>query len=102
MDPPNLATLQNAIKQLYNRDSAHLFTVPVKEVYAGRLLWQGNVETFSLLGEGTARRCYAWTNETDGNEITVVLEITPVVSPVTAVRSTIVANLFRKRTQKFS
>ena len=100
MSPPSLVAIQSAIQKMSGRESAHLQTVPVKETYAGRLIWEGNVEVFSLLGEGASRRCYVWADGTDGNKITVVLEVPPVVSPVTAVRSKIVKELLTKRTQK--
>jgi hypothetical protein len=59
----------------------------------GRVVWEGAVEVFALLGHDEALRCYAWGRQRDegGWEITTVLAIPPVLSAETAVKAAIIA-----------
>jgi hypothetical protein len=70
--------------------------MPVHEVFRGQTVWQGRVEVFSLTGHPKANKAYAWSHldgaDDEGERIVTVLEIPPVVSPVTAVRASIVAD----------
>lgn len=92
-----LAEVELAITRLHGCKARHERTVPVREVFRGRTAWEGQVEIYALTGHPKAKRCYAWGHlKDDGNpEITTVLEIPPVVSPETAVRTAIVAKLKR-------
>lgn len=91
-----IAELKAKIRLLHGCEGTHRETVPVKEVFLGETVWEGEVEVFDLSGHAKAKRCYAWgyTNEKypDKLDVIAVLEIPPVVSPVTAVRAAIVAN----------
>jgi len=89
-----LEEVQHAIKQLHGCESKHVETVPVKEVFKGKTVWEGDVEVFDLTGHPKAKRAYAWgyPNGKGGLEVVAVLEIPPVESPVTAVRAAIVAS----------
>jgi hypothetical protein len=74
-----------------------LETVPVHEVFRGETVWKGEVEVFELSGHPKAKRCYAWIHK-DGKDdqderAVAVLKIPPVVSPQTAVRVSIVADV---------
>lgn len=88
-----LAELQHAIKQLHGCEARHVATTPVKEVFKGQTVWEGEVETFDLTGHAKAKRAYAWgyPNGRGGLEVVAVLEIPPVESPQTAVKAAIVA-----------
>lgn len=90
-----LSEIRTAIKQLHGCESTHLETVPVKEVFKGQTVWEGEVEVFALTGHPKARKCYAWGYpypvEGPKRQIVAVLEIPPVESPQTAVRAAIVA-----------
>jgi hypothetical protein len=85
--------LQDVIKQLHGGEATHVESVPVKEVFQGRTIWEGIVEVFDLEGHPKANRVYAWTHETDMPEHptrhVAVLHIHPVTSPVMAVRAAI-------------
>ncbi len=50
-------------------------SVPVKEVFEGKIVWEGSVEIFTLRN-AKAKRCYAWGQPKAGGgwEITTVLE----------------------------
>jgi hypothetical protein len=65
--------------------------VPVTLVRLGGIEWDGEVGIFLLTGHPRARRCYAWgtprSDEAGPRDITTVLELPPVVSAETAVRS---------------
>lgn len=85
--------LQNAIHKLHGCEAFYLETVPVVESFQGQIVWEGDVEVFSLRGHPKARRCYAWSHETEdkGKRFVAVLELPPVDSAQTAVRAAIVA-----------
>ena len=57
--------LRDVIRRLHGADATHIESVPVKEIYKGRTLWDGIVEVFDLKGHPTAHRIYAWAHETD-------------------------------------
>jgi hypothetical protein len=71
--------------------------VPVREVFQGKTIWQGNVKIFDLYGHPKAKRAYAWSHlDGDNDERTrfvAVLEIAPVESPETAVKVAIAAEV---------
>ena len=85
-----------AVSQLYNCGAIWRETVPVHEVFRGQTVWQGEVEVFDLTGHPKAKRAYGWSHrdgrDDQGERFVTVLEIPPVVSPLTAVRVSIVAD----------
>jgi hypothetical protein len=94
-----LEELDGAIVKLHGCEGTHVASVPVREVFQGKVAWEGVVEVFKLTddpkrGHPVAKHCYAWgyKNEKGGWEITTVLEIPPVVSPQTAVKAAIAAH----------
>ena len=86
--------LQAAVSELHGAPARHLETVRVREVHAGAVAWEGEVEVFALEGHPQAERCYAWiATLDDGTERTyAVLHVPPVDSPSAAVRAAIVAD----------
>ena len=91
--------LQSAITRLHGCQSAYLETVPVSEVFQGEIVWQGDVEVFEIHGHPTAKRCYAWSHDTDktGKRFVAVLELPPVDSAQSAVKAAIVEEYRGKR-----
>lgn len=91
-----LARLQVAVEQLHKCGALHRETVPVHEVFQGQTVWQGEVEVFDLTGHPKAKRAYAWSHREgpndQGERFVAVLEVPPVVSPITAVRASIMAD----------
>ena len=68
-------------------------SVPVKETFEGRTVWEGVVEVFDLIDHSTATRCYAWSyvvDDTEKRRFFAILHQGPVDSPVAAVRAAIV------------
>ena len=86
--------LQKAIRDLHGVESEHVESVPVKEVFQGQTVWEGVVEVFQLKGHPTAPKAYAWAHSTDdpNNPMrhVTVLHVAPVISPILAVRASIV------------
>jgi hypothetical protein len=77
--------LQQVIFHLHKTDSTWVESVPVREVFNGKPLWQGDVEVFDLTGHPKAKRCYGWTYGQPEQFITI-LELPPVDSPESAVK----------------
>lgn len=95
--------LADVIKHLHGGKAAHVETVAVKEVHQGQTVWEGEVEVFDLDGHPKASRVYAWAHETDDADKpkrhVTVLHIPPVVSPVLAVRASIIQD-YREANEK--
>ncbi len=81
------------IRHLHKCEADHLETVPVKEVFRGETVWEGEVEVFSVTGHPRAEKAYAWSAKqgTPEEKFTAVLEMPPVDSPQSAVKVSIVA-----------
>ena len=60
-----LSELQDVIKRLHGVESKHIQSVPVKEIFQGKTVWEGIVEVFELVGHPKASKVYAWSHETD-------------------------------------
>ena len=93
--------LQQVIFHLHKSDSKHVESVPVEEVFNGKLIWKGIVEVFTLVSHPKAKRCFAWSHRAgkdDSDErFVAVLEIPPVTSPETAVKVAIMAEVRGKK-----
>ena len=89
-----LDELRDVIRRLHGVEARHVESVPVKETFQGRTVWDGIVEVFELRGHPKAERVYAWAHDTDDPEKpkrhVTVLHIHPVTSAVLAVRAAIV------------
>lgn len=86
--------LQEAIRRLYHTEPVHVESVPIKEVFQGQTVWEGDVEVFDLPDSPDADRVYAWAHETDNADqpkrTVTVLHIPPVTSPQKAVQASII------------
>jgi hypothetical protein len=86
--------LRDVIHRLHGVKATHVESVPVKEAFEGRTVWDGVVEVFDLHGHPKAKKAYAWAHDTDDpahpKRHVTVLHIPPVTSPELAVRATIV------------
>ena len=89
--------LKDVIHKLHGVHSSHVESVPVKESFQGKTVWDGVVEVFDLTGHPKANRIYAWSHDTDDpanpKRYVTVLHIPPVISPQTAVQAAIVQEL---------
>ena len=85
-----IQSLVKAILHLHQADATWLKTIPVREVFQGRIIWEGPVEVFSITGHPKAKHCFAWSHK-DGpadsqDKFVAVLEIPPVESAQDAVK----------------
>ena len=84
--------LRDVIQQLHGAKATHRESVPVKETFQGKTVWEGVVEVFDLHGHPKTDTAYAWLHETGDKPLPVtVLHIHPALSPAKAVRAFIVA-----------
>jgi hypothetical protein len=89
--------LKDVIRIMHGVESTHVESVPVKEVFQGKTVWEGVVVVLNLHGPPPAKKTNAWTHATDDpanpKRHVTVLHIPPAVSPITAVRSVILQEL---------
>jgi hypothetical protein len=92
-----LEELREVIRRLHGADAAHVESVPVKETFRGKTVWEGVVEVFELHGHPTANRVYAWAHDTDDpaapRRHVTVLHSHPIESARQAVQAAIVQEL---------
>src|SRR5438552_18581305 len=85
--------LKDVIRRLHGAEATHVESVPVKETFQGKTVWEGIVEVFDLHGHPKAAKVYAWAHETDDPQKPVrhvtVLHIHPIKSAQDAVRAVI-------------
>lgn len=90
-----IEALIEAIRNLHGCKATWVESVPVKETFQGKTVWEGTVHVFDLTGHPTASRCYAWSyvsdEKTGKRKFFAVLHQGPVNSPQAAVRAAIVA-----------
>jgi len=85
--------LRDVIRHLHGVDSSHVESVPIKETFQGKTVWEGVVEVFELKNHPKAKKLYAWAYETDNPKKprhVTVLHLGPITSPLLAVRAAIV------------
>ena len=63
-----IAGLKRAIHNLHGCDPTWVASVPVKETFQGRTVWEGVVEVFDLIGHPEATRCYVWAHDMDNGK----------------------------------
>lgn len=79
----------------------HARTVPVKEVFEGKVIWAGDVEVFQLYGHPKAALAYAWGYPPDNPKTGhVVLGIPPVFAAEDAVKVFIASEIKKAPTPK--
>jgi len=77
--------LKLTIEHLHNCGATWRATAPVREIFRGKTLWQGDVEVYDLTGHPKAKRCYGWSFG-EPEEFITILELPPVDSPESAVK----------------
>lgn len=84
--------LRGVIKRLHGVESRHVGSVPIKETFQGRTVWEGVVEGFELIGHPKAKKAYAWAHDADDpkkRRHVTILHLGPITSPILAVRAAI-------------
>lgn len=92
-DDAGIPALQDAILHMYGLEATWLETVPVHETFQGETVWQGEVQVFAVEHPKT-KRAYAWSAATTGTKrrFHAVLGVSPIDSPLAAVRASIVGD----------
>src|SRR5258708_37769708 len=93
-DPAGISALQEAIRLLHGVESEHIETLPVREVQAGLVVCEGDIEVFQLMKHPKAKRAYAWSQAIPGNKdrVFVVLHAVGADTPVAALRASLLAD----------
>jgi hypothetical protein len=87
------AELKKAVESQHGGTATLAQSVPIREEFEGKTVWDGVVHVFDLVGHPTANRAYAWSYERDDGQrrFFAVLHVQPITSPRDAVRAAIVA-----------
>lgn len=87
--------LKQAVERMHGGSAMLAQSVPVRETFDGKPVWEGVVHVFDLTGHPrTATRAYAWSSPIEGSakrRFFAVLHQPPVDGPEAAVRAAIVA-----------
>lgn len=92
----SIEALQKAILDLHGCKATWIESIPVKEVFEGKTVWEGVVQVFDLQNHPEATRCYAWSYALEGSKkrrFFAVLHQGPIDSPQAAVRAAIVGEV---------
>ena len=83
----DLHAVKAVVERLHGCQARHVESVPIKESFQGKTVWEGVVEVFDLKDCPQANRGYAWAFD-DGGETRymVVLHKPPVDGPRRAVQ----------------
>ncbi len=86
--------IKDAVQVMHKCTAKHIQSVPVREEFGDKTVWEGVVEVFNIIGHPGIARCYAWSFD-DGTEtrFVTVLKIPPVMDAKTAVRAYIMGSL---------
>jgi hypothetical protein len=85
--------LREAVERLHSGSATLAQSVPVRETFEGKTVWEGVVQVFDLAGHPTATRAYAWSSPIEGStkrRLFAVLHAGRINSPLEAVRAAIV------------
>jgi hypothetical protein len=88
---------QDVIHKLHGATATHRESVPVKETWQGKTIWEGIVEVFDLHGHPQTDKVYAWMHDTgepgEPPKHVTVLHLKPALNPLFAVRSFIMQEI---------
>ena len=89
-----VSQLKQAVESQHGCTAMLAQSVPVKETFGGKTVWEGIVHVFKIHGHPQASQAYAWSFPIEGSDkrrLFAVLHMPPITSPVEAVRAAIVA-----------
>jgi hypothetical protein len=91
-DDAPLEALQQAIRDLHGAESTFVEAVKVKEVFQGKVMWDGVVSVFDLTGHPAAKRAYVWSYLTDEERrrFVAILHVDPINTAHRAVQAYLV------------
>ena len=85
--------LKQAVESMHGGAAQLAQSVPVRETFDGKTVWEGVVHVFDLTGHPTATRAYSWSSPIEGSakrRFFEVLHQPSVDSPQAAVRAAVV------------
>ena len=88
--------LRAAVESQHGGKATLAQSVPVKETFEGKTVWEGLVHVFDLTDNPKATRAYAWSSPIEGGtkrRFFAVLHMGGIKSPTDAVRAAIVAEV---------
>jgi hypothetical protein len=86
--------LKEAIERMHGGTATLAQSVPVRETFDGKPVWEGVVYVFALVGHAAATCAYAWSSPIERStkrRFFAVLHTARINSPLEAVRAAIVA-----------
>ncbi len=86
--------LKSAVESQHGGHATLAQSVPLRETFNGKRVWEGVVHVFDLTGHPKATRAYAWSSPIEGSDkrrFFAVLHMGGIKSPQDAVRAAIVA-----------
>ena len=86
--------LREAVERMHGGTATLAQSVPVRETFDGKPVWEGVVYVFGLVGHATATCAYAWSSPIEGStkrRFFAVLHTARINSPLEAVPAAIVA-----------
>lgn len=90
-----LEELKEVIEKLHGVSATYIETVPVKETFEGKTMWEGQVEVFDIPDHANTNRVFAWAYDYEDADVptqhVTVLQIPPATTPENAVRASIVS-----------
>jgi hypothetical protein len=89
----NAGNLKRAVENMHGGTAMLAQSVPIKETFGGKTVWEGVVHVFDLTGNPKATRAYAWSSPIEGStkrRFFAVLHTKRIYSPIEAVRAAIV------------
>jgi hypothetical protein len=91
-----LDNLRDAVTAMHGCDCEHSATSRVVEMFEGRVVFSGDVETFTLSAHPQASLAFAWAFDDDGEpRYLAVLNVPPINDPSDAVRAAIASGHFK-------
>ncbi|HTE77910.1 MAG TPA: hypothetical protein VK653_14410 [Xanthobacteraceae bacterium] len=99
MSKVNTNELKRAVENQHGCTATFVQSVPVKDAFEGKTVWDGMVHVFRIDGHPKARRAYAWSSPIEGSDkrrFFAALHLPPITSAVEAVRAAIAAEQHAK------
>jgi len=89
-----ITQLREAVENMHGGTATLAQSVPARETFEGKPVWEGVVHVLDLAGHPTATRAYAWSSPIEGSTkrwFFTVLHAARINAPLEAVRAAIVA-----------
>ena len=72
-EDPNASDLKRAVEMQHGGTATLAQSVPIRETFDRKTVWEGVVHVFDLDGRPTATRAYAWSSPIEGKRQEAVL-----------------------------